>query len=221
LSAYVARLIARAHGHLPLAQPRLPSRFEPARGVADVGGLFAGAHTAPETAAALRGTAAPAPDAFTPASASGAPVPNGDRGAISPGRLPLLQPAELIERSATALRPAAPVANLAERPATNLKPSAVPVPSAAAANLTVPGAALTGARPTAALPGSVTPVLARTLSPVLSADTAAIRGPATIHVSIGRVDVRAILPEAARPARQAPPSPPRRSLDDYLARGRR
>jgi hypothetical protein len=42
-------------------------------------------------------------------------------------------------------------------------------------------------------------------------------GPPAIHVHIGRVDVRAVLPSAAPPRPTAPPAAPRATLEDYLS----
>jgi len=42
-------------------------------------------------------------------------------------------------------------------------------------------------------------------------------GPPAIHVHIGRVDVRAVMPSAAPPRPAAPPAAPRATLEDYLS----
>jgi hypothetical protein len=207
MSAYVARLVARAHGRLPAVRPRLPSRFEPAPGPA----LSADAISIVD-------------EAEVPA----APPPRNAAGpAAAPGSAPPPAAADAPPRTLAVLRAAAREAPVAPRSAPIAPPPASPrpvVPAPPGAPPIVepappPATPLDPERTGPAVVPPPAPVPGRPRQTVPPPPAAAEAGDPVVQVTIGRVDVRAILPE---PAKRVPrPQPPRRSLEDYLARTRR
>jgi hypothetical protein len=231
VSAYVGRLIARAHGRLPVVRPRLPSRFEPAPGLAaDFGAIPTVDEEAPVEPAAPGRTAAveiapatrpmaleasngrrqgtPAPTATPPLFAEAPPIATASKALPAPPEaqadMPVSEAAAPI-----ALPPTPPRAAMAPFPAVPREVGqAAPYAIAAGEEPAVASVALAAA----SLPERGQRTEPSRRAPSEGGDT-------VVHVTIGRVDVRAIVTEPAKPAPR--PQRPRRSLDDYLAGMRR
>jgi hypothetical protein len=211
-------MLARAHGRLDVAQPRLPGRFEPAR--------LSGGMPDPETSEA-RVAESRAPD-FSPAPAPAA----GARVDPVPPSLAPAAPARGI--AATPLETAvAPPPRSFRSPAAEAEPE-IQRPSHARESSDPPriGPASGAQDRISALPpdpdAAMRQAVARIVTRANGAEAAARNGAETapasepvIHVTIGRVDVRASNPPPARPAPPSPPAEKRESLDEFLARARR
>ena len=217
--SFLTRLIARHHADgpasFPRLEPRLPSRFEPVGHAMNADGVERDvAIEAPRDSAAavprmLRHAPRPFHDAGDPFEPL-APRVGDLRSALSAARATVEIPAV-----ATPLVPTA----AAQRT------SATPVPAPARESVDVGASTPAVAAPPARRRGpALEPVPDRrpaTPAPPpirVAHERTASRFSPTIHVSIGRVDVRAIVAQAAPSPRQAPASD-RLSLEDYL-RGR-
>ncbi|WP_243073641.1 hypothetical protein [Microbacterium sp. SS28] len=194
MSGYLARLAARAAGAPAQAGPRLPSRFEAA------------------DSAASTDAASPVPTAETPLRTEQRPAPRQARAAPRGEPAAAVPPAahELPTQRRTDAAP--PIA--ATETAAPGRPAAAPEPTAAPLTSRSEGVPRVQAAPAprAAVHAS-TPTRAEASVAPSEADV--------VHVTIDRVEVRAMLaaPTAARPTRPARDA--ERSLHDYLAgRGR-
>jgi hypothetical protein len=204
VSDFLSRLAARAAGQAPLAQPRVPTRFEDPGEAAEPLDVVAGrapSEPAADVAAAVSPVTPPPRPPLPPAAAPGAP-----HVAEAPARTPMpAPPAPLVEDHAVT-EPLGAAQPARERVASE-PPAAVP-PSPAAAP---PAVAVTAAgRPRN--PGAVAP------SPAGPADIAAPPPePPPVRIHIGRLEVRANLEPvpATKPERRRP-SEPELSLTDYL-----
>ena len=224
---FLTRLAQRLTGELPAVQPRLPLLFEPTAGstrAVEEGwgdGIPAvrepEALTAPPLSTRLargRARAARTPGcAITPRSAP----PPDERARRKPGCHPLRhrrpgagrkgrhfrrsietrpRPANSSNRHRISLRRGAPCRWRSARPR---RPARLPFQP--------PRGAVQG-------PGRCT--TQRSLGrPAERGERE--QGPPAIHVHIGRVDVRAVLPSAAPPRPAVPPAAPRATLEDYLS----
>ena len=224
---FLTRLAQRTTGALPTVQPRLPARFEPAAGPR--GEIAPGA-------AIEAGMAAPNPPPAShhgivterlqprPASPQDVRSANPDSAALHP------PPATIIDG---ALRAAlGPLQENPVRPSEALSIQVTPTADRAAPPPPTPpfgGSIHPRPEPRPALrveARSARAVAAGTQRsetrppagghPIAEAVTAETAAP-TVHVRIGRIDVRAILPPApsSRPATR--PVAPRSSLEDYLS----
>jgi hypothetical protein len=225
---FLTRLAQRLTGELPVVQPRLPLLFEPT----------AGSARAVEEGGEVAIPAAREPEELTPPPLSTrlaptAPAPLAPRDAplrLDPLRPPMNLPG-LTELSPT---PALPF--LAPKEGRDI--SGGPSGETSAHTILQPASHLTP--PRRAVPVLIRPA-ASTGTPPISTSTALRRsavaramhdaakpgrvggtgereqGPPAIHVHIGRVDVRAVLPSAAAPRPAAPPAAPRATLEDYLS----
>lgn len=212
MTGFLARMAARATGGSSGATPQVPARFSvapaletpPAAAEEPTGSASAPSrreHAVPSTAEA---PAAPAalPDggdrAERDAPGTGAPEPVRHRPAhVEPPAAAARPPAELLQ------------------------------PAPAARSAVVYGARSGPVVPSQPVPAAAVPVLenverrAPSSSPAAAAAHAARRAPDVVHVSIGRIEVRAPAAPAApvsRPARPSAPEP--LGLDAYL-RGQR
>ncbi|KJL41944.1 hypothetical protein [Microbacterium trichothecenolyticum] len=212
MSGYLARLAARAGGAPAAAGPRLPSRFEPSTGD---GSTDAAAPPAIGTAAEAPAQAGlPGPPRSTDARARVEPVARardeGDRAIPAPSH------SDDRGRPATGIAPEAGTAKPApERSAVGVHSERSDAPAA-----TTP---LTATARVEAMPARrAEPPIAATPAVRASArDEASVPAaePDVVHVTIGRIEVRAgvtapaTAPRSARPARD-----PERTLHDYLSR---
>lgn len=219
MNAYVSRLIARAHGRLAVAQPRLPGRFEPAR----ISSTPMSLETAPLVTETTPGPVAPrdlswpepastvfarssasprSPSAETPA----VPTSRGKAADEPPERrLPFPAPPEATSEFASR---AAPI---------------TPAPLEPARDAPLPRPAVDASRDATAMSRAAARIVAETSvrapAPRGGEDAPASAEP-VIHVTIGRVDVRAATPQAI--IRPTPNAAKRgESLDEFLARVRR
>ncbi|WP_447736818.1 hypothetical protein [Rhodanobacter soli] len=238
MSDFLDRLAARAIGSETTLAPRLPSLFEPLQRApimppADVG-------EAPpdrrDAVPAMRAVPVEAPTSATPASTSARPaaapvmpierVAAGPASAATSAARHASAPPIVGERAATPAvdRPAAP--SVSVRPAMPASPLPVQPRQARVA----PDRQQTARTPApnGVLLPAPAPVFAATLAaPARSGRTVAARaaaartegkadaaGEPVVHVSIGRLEVRAAPAAAAPPRRRDGPQPG--SLDDYL-----
>lgn len=221
MSGYLARLAARAGGAPAAAGPRLPSRFEPSAGSAPTNaaalvppppGTLAhddlrsppqpGATRADERTAAIALKPAGAVAALKPADAVAALPPPDDRGREAHGAVGEVAVPTLPTNAAFRAPPAT------ER--RGPPPPATAVAAAAPRVEAAPPPRVEAPRPQHAA-ATVTPVQDR-----VAASSAP--EPDVVHVTIGRVEVRATV--AAQTAAARVPRPPRdaeRALHDYLA----
>ena len=223
-------------GEMPTVQPRLPLLFEPAAGFARSVAAPPEQVTraAPELAErktrAAPETAAQAPAAVPvrrPRPAAALPAPTGVLPSIESLRHPLnadvsvrpapARAADETQESAKASSDATPV-HENRQPARGDDDLAAPrrgVPveiRLATANATLPPSSAGTRRGAVAAPINDAARPGRTDGP-----NGDLPGPPVVHVHIGRVDVRAVIPPAppARPA--ARPAAPRPTLEDYLS----
>jgi hypothetical protein len=233
MNAYVSRLIARAHGELPVARPRLPGRFESTR---TVGAFSVQAPSAPEDRAATSLSLRPlsrVPD--LPARArSTEPAVGNETGPTTyrttnealetPRPAPLAKSVAGKEGRSAEVRTTNAMperANLALPRPTRLSSSTDELIAPAARPREAPKTPLPDAPRRVLHPESaIGSTAAHSAPPRPGGRETAIGEAPVIHVTIGRVDVRAVTPASAKP----PPivlTKPRASLDDYLARTRR
>ena len=234
----MARLIARAHGQMLSARPRLPSRFEPAR-QPEIGPVVPPLSSATEAT-----TPEPTIDGVVSAPPPARPVATAQRGASTErsamdGFAPP-RPAALVQESADQ---AAQISSQHEFAAASVSPAQTQ-PPIASTSLSEAKSPIASSTPAPVLaprspdpPGLATPTgpmeaITRPAAPV-GRGAAAFRPPPpsrqaqhatntneefVVQVTIGRVDVRAIMPDPPKPPRKA--TQPGRSLDDYLAQAR-
>jgi hypothetical protein len=211
-------MLARAHGRLDVAQPRLPGRFEPAR--------LSGGMPDPETSE-TRAVEFRAPE-FSPAPAPAAgaridPVPPSLNPA-APARGVAATPLETIVAPPpfSVRSPAAEAEPEVQRRSAARDSSEPPqsAPASGAQNRVSPSPPDPEAAMRQAVARMVTRVNVVEAASRQAGETAAASEP-VIHVTIGRVDVRASNPPPARPAPPPPPVEKRESLDEFLARARR
>ena len=218
---FLTRLAQRTTGALLTVQPRLPARFEPVAGPR--GEIAPGA-------AIEAGMTAPNP---LPASHHGIVIERLQPGPASPQDVRIANPA-LHPPPATMIDSAlgAALGSLQENP---VRPSeALSIQGTPAADRAAPPPPLGGSIHPRPEPRPALRVEARSARavaagtqrtetrppaaghPIAEAGTAETAAP-TVHVRIGRIDVRAILPPAppSRPATR--PAAPRNSLEDYLS----
>lgn len=213
---------------MPTVQPRLPLLFEPAAGIS-------------RSVAALQEQemlAAPEPAERLPAVAPARrPLPAAALPALQDA-LPKVEPLPPPMRAAEGVRPSPPLATDPTREIIYIARNATPVheSSQPPLDLTAPRRGVpveirpavvptTTHPPTASPPpsagsrrGSVAAPRNSTTHPERTdGPNGDLPRPPTVHVHIGRVDVRAIMPPAvpARPA--AHPTAPRPTLEDYLS----
>jgi hypothetical protein len=225
---FLTRLAQRLTGELPAVQPRLPLLFEPTAGSAR-----AVAEGAERTIPAVREleelTAPPLSTRFAPT----ATAPLAPHAA--PSRLdPLRPPTNLPVLTKLSPTPALPFLAPKERgdisggPSaetsahTILQPASRLTPPRRAVPVLVRLAASTGTPPVSTSTASRRSAVARAMHDAAQSGPVGgtgerVQGPPAIHVHIGRVDVRAVLPSAAPPRPAAPPAAPRATLEDYLS----
>jgi hypothetical protein len=202
VSAFLARLAARAVGQVPVAQPRLPSLFE-------------AASEPEESRHALEAiddeVAVGSEAAVTPASAD-SPVRAATSRALS-SEVPARTAAQAIRDPATdrteparsgqrrdVRRPRTVVADQVAPDEQALASYTAPVPQLA---LIVPAEPLS----------SATPVASRSADDTVRSATPSTPEPPAVRVHIGRLEIRANLPEAA------PVRPPARQVREEAASG--
>ncbi|MHB1057962.1 MAG: hypothetical protein ACYC0F_08780 [Rhodanobacter sp.] len=241
MSDFLDRMAARAiGGETPLA-PRLPSLFEPLQrapvmppvdeGEMPARGRDAGATTpVAQTAAPSPRSPAHARESMEPRAARIAPaerpaLPTPARAAADAPRAPVPPSPQAASpvRAIVADRAIAPPTP--ERPVTAASPvsprqshvapsrqKAVPMPAPSGVLLPAPAPVFAA---TGAVPGrSERTVAARAAAARAESRAAAATGESVVHVSIGRLEVRAAPATAAPPRRRE--GPPPASLDDYL-----
>jgi hypothetical protein len=222
---FLTRLIARhragAPAPLPILEPRLPSRFEPVAFAATLREVAwdAGAFPHGET----RGPATLSPAWVAPHSQERGEPPEGTVARLGAARAPLgaahgTAPAPVSRAMPDARSSPSPLAD--EEPTTPPdRRSASDGPGSNPARATGEGR---DGRPAAPPTISTRPVLRPPVPPPRTVraerDTPEARGGPTIHVTIGRVDVRAVMTPVA-PSPRPTASAETLSLEDYL-RGR-
>lgn len=220
---FLARLIERHLGDVPapfpILEPRLPSRFEPAAPTAATAWVGEWDVEAPRD---------PAPRiSATPPSARVAPQPR-ERGELPDGAMQRsgVMPTALGTVSAplhaAASRAAPAGAPRVLSPVIDGQPAAPARPSTASAVPDAPASVAPDERratgPSRAAPPSLRPPAPASRVIRAERERAGTRGGPTIHVTIGRVDVRAVVAPVAAPPRPTAPAETS-SLEDYL-RGR-
>jgi hypothetical protein len=219
---FLTRLAQRLTGELPAVQPRLPLRFEPAAGIAQ---------PAPFPADENR---LPAPE---PPWALQAAVPSTRPAPIQRAQVPeaVVQSDAPVRRSLSGAESARPAASPAADVSRNRIPSSfdtIPDPERRPPppNAQSPRRVRVEIRPAAANSASLPPpadsrrgVAAlgqmNDQAQQLPANGTTASGPTppTVHIHIGRVDVRAVMPPAAPPRPASRPAAPRATLEDYLS----
>lgn len=217
MSGYLRRLVER-HAADPAARPRALSRFET--------GLSPFRETTGEAVSPPPAEDAPAEPFRRGTVPSFGPVskPEAPRDALE-GSLPAVAatPARLPSE-----RAAAPSPERRGRTAPD-RPFSPPAPIAAPAHGLTPPARRPDASPLPQVAGTVFPRMAPVAAnarppvaaPLRGAPDRTVREPDVVRVQIGRVEVRAVLPPAARPTTPSRPAEGPLSLDRYLARGER
>lgn len=199
MSDFIARLAARAVGQAAVAQPRLPSLFE----------AGPGSEVSPDGIEVIDDEVTTGPQSAVQSDTSAASAPSASRDA-APQRS---EPASSREQHDTSDRPrtrqtATDAAGEAAPHQRQARPSLVPDPVPPTV-LAVPAVPVMAASPLASWPATES---------IRSATPAAPELPA-VRVHIGRLEIRANLPESAPPR---PRTPPREdaakgvSLADYL-----
>ena len=222
---FLTRLAQRLTGELPAVQPRLPLLYEPSTGsarAAEEGGEMAiSALHDPDKL-----TAPPRSTRLTP---TAPPLARGD----APLRVePLRPPVKTSAQARLSPTPAPPFLAPEESRGVPAGPSGETLsletiqtalhlaPPRRAVAVTIRPAASTGTPPhsTASRHSAVAQAMHAEAEPGQAGRTDERElGPPAIHVHIGRVDVRAVMPPAARPSPAAPPAAPRTTLEDYLS----
>jgi hypothetical protein len=217
---FLARLIERHLGDVPapfpILEPRLPSRFEPAAPAAAVwtGEWDVEGPRDPEP----RISAAPPSARVTPQRAERGVLPEGamPRTGVMPTALGTVSaPLHTATSPAGVPRALSPVVD--GQTAAPARQSMAP-PARDSAPVSGTPAERPAAPPRTAAPPSLRPPAPASRAIRAERERAESRGGPTIHVTIGRVDVRAVV--ASVPAPPRPPAPAETSsLEDYL-RGR-
>ncbi len=141
------------------------------------------------------------------AKATEKPIDSASRRDGEPKNIEASSPREIVEPH---------VLRKATRPASG--PRAEPT-RAAVRSTTIPRPESSVEQPTSPHPAAILVVQPRVAPAPLRVQPAAPSEPAPIiRVSIGRIEVRAVMPPALPPAPRATPPPPSLSLDDYLKR---
>jgi hypothetical protein len=205
MSDFLSNLITRSFADQPAIRPRLPSLFESAAAApfAEVQWL------APMTTAAQT-----SPPAISSASKSFATGPSGTEESTANATVGLSaeKPPSQISEPATPLRPATVSSpRSGEKRAAEFEPKKSVVPITAALDGKNQGH--TAKAPLFQASSERSPFQARRQNSFSPVETRA-SAPA-IHVTIGRVEVRAIQSAAPLP-KPAKPKPPKLSLEDYL-----
>ena len=239
MSDFIDRLAARAIGSETALLPRLPSLFEPLQRALIMPPADAG--EAPperrEAAPAMHAVPVEAPTSTTPASTSAQPaaapvtpiehvVAAMSASAAASAAQHASAPSTVSERASTPAvdrpaarsvlaRPAMPAPPLPVQPRqTRVAPDRLETARTPASN----GALLPAPAPVFAAPRTVPARSERTVAARVAAAQAGRRsetaGDPVVHVSIGRLEVRAAPVAAAPPRRRDGPQPS--SLDDYL-----
>jgi hypothetical protein len=222
---FLTRLAQRITGEMPAVQPRLPLLFEPAAAIARSATALEEQETllAPELAESTPATV----PARHPMPAAALPAPQGLLPSSEPFRAPL--------RVAEQVRPSPSFAADESR---DIGSFSFAAPDAAPAHENRPPAR-DHAAPRRGVPVAIRPAAAPSAPRSPSADsrrgtiasplnhsaqpgraggrTGDLPGPPTVHVHIGRVDVRAVMPPAAPARPPARPAAPRTTLEDYLS----
>ena len=223
MSAYLRRLVARSRGTLETVQPRVPARFEawsePMAPIRD--GV---AQAAPEGEAEHQASSRVRREAADDA----APITPGrqHRRATPLGAEALPDEADRDSAAAPAARAAGPDpwADTWENPSREPPPSRIPAWQAlrslppATADAALPIAASPQMPPMARMPAHAGPAPQRRgiASATFTAAAAAVATDNVVHVTIGRVDVRAVAPPVVPPQRpRAAPRGP--GLEEWLA----
>jgi hypothetical protein len=215
---FLTRLAHRMTGALLVVQPRLPARFEPLAASAQLA-----APPADEISFSAAGTAKPTPIAASvsppaPPSHFTAPLrfpqdvtlPRQVNSAAEPNRPPRRPAADEIRERADPPFELVPDI-LHHPPPESPAPRRTPVEARPARAADMQPQAIVSRR------GFIEPLDDRTrpFRPGRPNDSGAASS--TIHVHIGRVDVRAVTPPAAPPKPAARPAAPRPTLEDYLS----
>jgi hypothetical protein len=224
---FLTRLAQRVTGDLPAVQPRLPQLYEPAAGhprVVEESGVKAisGGREPEKLPAPLLSTQL-APAAST--TSARRDTPSGLDPLRQPVRMPAL--AEPSPHPAPTRLALEVVGEFSGDPSHDSMARAISqltaqlVPPRRGVPVTVrPAAARTGAPPLSTISrrSTASPEVHDQAQPrQVATANERTQGPATVHVHIGRVDVRAVMTPAA-PARPAPPpTAPRATLEDYLS----
>jgi hypothetical protein len=225
MSGSLARLVLRAQGRLPVAEPLLPSRYAPAGpaeppAAAEPGwpdpAIVPAQPPSPSPPAATVPPLAPArPPSPRPETedAPAPPAPVVTSASIRPAPSPPPTPFEERPIRVEAVRPAPAIAPASTRP-----DGREPAPATASAPPQTAGERYSAER---AEPPFVVARRTTLASPPTEARTdrairAAMRAP-DVHISIGRVEVHAA-PAPPAPVRRGPARQPARSLADYLTR---
>jgi len=205
MSAHLRRLVARSRGTLPTVQPRVAARFE--------------TWPEPQAAMAPETIAPPArPTSATPVLRDHAADPPAEREAAE------ATPSAVLRRTAPDVLPlvgtrAAPAAAASMAPA--FVPPASVTPRAAAATdaaSDVPAIDLPAAMPRVAPRAQVAAGALRERSRGAPPPAPPAREETVVHVTIGRVDVRAVAPLAAAPPPRPRAAAPGDGLAAWLAR---
>lgn len=208
MSDFLTNLIRRHGGATPAIQPRLPSLFEAAGGPA--GGDVAdptGEAEAPRAPVPRRAADDPALTA-SESTLDAPPVFVPPAGVVQP------EPAQ--PGVPTARRESTPPAASANPPANRFQPLQPPAPRPRPGQLAPqPAAAAPPVVRAPPVPLPATPVAAKPARVRHSADSQPNAVAPAIHVTIGRVEVRAVQAPPAAP-RAARPAAPRLSLEEYL-----
>lgn len=215
MSDYLTSLAARALGVTDVARPRR-SMFEPRRGAPEPVAASEPARSSRLDEAPMErdeGTSAltAPPPVLAPRQArrppSRAEEPPAPKTPAKPSRR---EPLRASVRRRRLSAPAPPVAAPAAKPE-----SAAPAQSEVEERSPDPVAASPpGSRRTDA---QVAPTLLLSARPPRGADPSEAASPPTVRVTIGRVDVRAVMPERQPEPKRQPRLAPRMSLDDYLS----
>jgi hypothetical protein len=221
VSGLLERLASRAVGETPVARPRVPALFERTEtaGAPDDLELVTEETAGPPEPAVVRSRAADLERPSAPDHPPAAPAPPAGRRAAARAVPPAADAAPF--GSVLAPTPPDPSGDRIGDP-----PSAPPLPGDARAVVCARGAEAAAAPPpraTVLAAPAIRPAPAPS-APIARADSATLEidEPPAVHVHIGRLDVRANLPQpAARPpARREDERAPALSLGDYL-RGKR
>ena len=241
MSDFLDRLAARAIGSETALAPRLPSLFEPLQRTpimpASDDAEASPPHREAGSAATVAPTVAPTHSSQAPMTAvmAGSRVASAAVGPVTvptPARVAASTPRTEVQPASIAAAPApSPVIERPLASSTLLRPAEVVAPLPVRPRQTrivaePPEAAVPPQPSSGALLPAPTPVFGAAAAPVRSSHAAAMRPPAApagvgslstepvVHVSIGRLEVRAA-PASAIPPRQRD-GPPPSSLDDYL-----
>lgn len=241
MSDFLDRLAARAIGSETALAPRLPSLFEPLQRTpimpASDDAEASPPHREAGSAATVASTVAPthSPQAPMTAVMAGSRVASAAVGPVTvpaPARVAASTPRTEVQPASIAAAPApSPVIERPLASSTLLRPAEVVAPLPVRPRQTrivaePPEAAVPPQPSSGALLPASTPVFGAAAAPVRSSHAVAMRPPAApagvgslstepvVHVSIGRLEVRAA-PASAIPPRQRD-GPPPSSLDDYL-----